>query len=231
MRRWFGRRGEPDPPAFQGLAGTPLTFDTRAWQQVENDAWMDANGDAALINFFGVPPDLPASLDNRQALRERTSHVVASHGAGLVELDVVALDGVGAVCQIIKTPIPDQEHGRAYIGSFTVPRATCSVVLRTQCVEHPPTGMRDSVVLMEYTRQREPEGVSMDQIMAEWAQHPYASGVQGGVPRNHSEDEAWDGQFPQHPLSRARRGLRTLAASVTLDQVFKELPPFRGSAA
>lgn len=207
----------------------PLTFDTRMWHQARDNAWLDENGDAAIVDFFNLQPDLPAALEDLQGLRSHASVHTASQGGGLVELDVVALDGVGAVRQIVKLPNPDEQSGVTYIGSFIVPRADCSVVLRVQCVERPPTGMREALVADQFMAQGSADGTPIDDIiMADWARHPYTSTAHGGLPRNQADDETWDERFPDHPLSRARRALRKLAPSVRLDQRFKDMAAFHG---
>jgi hypothetical protein len=212
----------------------PLTFDVSAWQHATSSAWTNSDGDAAILNFFDLPPDLPAALEDLQQLREAISAGAAAHGAGLVELDVITLDGLPAVQQIAKLRDTSQETGVVYIGSFTVPRANCSVVLRVQCFEvrgpGSVTGLRDAIVLDKFLAEH-PDRNSIDDIMAEWAQHPYASGIHGGLPRNRADDQQWDEQFPDHPLSRARRTLAAIRPSIRLHHTIKQQPAFRGPAA
>ncbi|MBC6457406.1 hypothetical protein [Actinomadura sp. HBU206391] len=206
----------------------PLIFDTQNWKQVQDNVWVNADGDPAIMDFFDLPPDLPAALEDLDALRGRTAAHTASRGGGLVELDVIGLDGLAAVRQIAKLPMPDQQSGVAYIASFIVPRAGCSVVLRVQCVEHGITGMRDSTVFNQFMAERSQRGLPVPELMAEWTRHPYDPGVQGGLPRNAADDPEWDARFPGHPLSRARRAQLALAPTIRFDPRFKELPPFFG---
>ena len=72
------------------------------------------------------------------------------------------------------------------------------------------------------------KGRTPDEMMGYWAQHPYAPEVQGGLPRNWSEDPWWDQHFPQHPLSRARRLLQTMAPTIEVHPAFHAAPPWRG---
>ncbi|MEV5575966.1 hypothetical protein AB0L06_38530 [Spirillospora sp. NPDC052269] len=229
MKRWFGKRDDAQPRTSDSAGDMmPLQFDASAWQQVRADAWTDSDGDAALLNYFPLVPDLPAALEDLQQLREATSANTAAQGGGLVELDVITLDGVPAVRQIVKLRDPDRQTGLVFIGSFIVPRANCSVVLRVQAFEGPVTGMREAVLLDGFLAQN--GGANSGDPMTGWAQHAYAPGVRGGLPRNHADDRRWDEQFPDHPLSRARRTLDRLGASIHLDQRFKEQPAFAGPA-
>jgi hypothetical protein len=212
----------PRGPA--GLAGTPLAFDTAAFQQVKENAWVDAAGDAVILDFFGLVPDLPASLEDLDDLRARTSAHVAGSGMGLVELDTVTLDGVPAVRQVVKGKDPRRESGMVYIGSYTIPRDRCSTVVRVQCFEGPVTGVREASLFPLFLDRHQGD---VQGAMAAWARHPYAEGVIGGTPRNQAEDPVWDDRFPDHPLSRTRRLLGALARSLRVDPAFGDLPPFR----
>ncbi|MFI6575784.1 hypothetical protein ACIBFB_08275 [Nocardiopsis sp. NPDC050513] len=215
-------QGAPRPA---GLAGTPLTFDVRHYQQVKENVWADASGDAVVLDYFDIPPNLPAPLEDLAALRTRTSVSTAQAGMGLVELDVVWIDGLPAVRQMVKGQHP-QGHGMVYLGSYTVPRATCSVTLKVQCAEGQPTGVREATLLPRFLQQYRGGAASPDEAMAAWAQHPYAYGVQGGCPRTHADEPGWDAHYPDHPLSRARRLLGGIAHSVRLDPAFKAVPQF-----
>src|SRR4051794_22892329 len=99
----------------------PLIFDTRDWRQVQDNVWVNADGDPVITDFFAIPPDLPAPLEDLDGLRARMAANTAASGGGLVELDVVGLDGLPAVRLIVKMPIPEQQTGVAYIASYIVP--------------------------------------------------------------------------------------------------------------
>ncbi|RAY11277.1 hypothetical protein DPM19_31505 [Actinomadura craniellae] len=207
-----------------------MTFETRGWQQVQENAWVNPDDDACIVDHFDIPPNLPAALEDPDTLGERLAAHTAASGGGLVELEVIGLDGLAAVRQIVKLPLPDRPSGVAYIASFIAPRAGASVVLRFQCMEHGTTGVRDASVYQRFVSQRMSEGRRMEEIMSEWARHPYVPDLRGGLPRNLSDDPYWDEHFPDHPLSRARRLQLQVYRSITIDPAFKQLPPFRGPA-
>jgi hypothetical protein len=78
--------------------------------------------------------------------------------------------------------------------------------------------------------ERSEHGISVPETMAEWTRHPYDPALEGGLPRNGADDQEWDAHFPDHPLSRVRRTLLTVAPTIRLDAGFKALPPFAGPA-
>ncbi|MGP4022822.1 hypothetical protein [Actinomadura sp. 3N407] len=204
-----------------------LRFDVTGWEQTQPGAFRNADGDGLAIYGFDIAPDLPAPLEDLDLLRARTVAHTAAGGGGVVELDVVTLDGLPAVRQIVKLPLPDRPSGVGYLGSFTVPRADRSLVLKVQCLEEGVTGTRDSVALDRFMSEYG-QGRDVQEMMRSWAQHPYAPEVQGGLPRNWSDDPGWDPHFPQHPLSRVRRILGALAPTIEVHPDFKAAAPFLG---
>jgi hypothetical protein len=176
--------------------------------------WFDPRtGDQVSLTYIGMVPDIPASLDDLPLLRRRLAEETAETGS-LIEAHVVRLDGVPAMFQLIKLPIPGQETGLAFIAAFTLPRAGCSAVLRIQCAEGRATGVRESAVAAQ---------VGFDSCLPP---HPYAPEVVGQLPYNVADEAAWDQQFPDHPLSRARAWAHRMIATARVDPQFVALPPF-----
>jgi hypothetical protein len=196
----------------------PIEFDTTGMRRHDERIWFDPlTGDQVSLTVVESVPDLPAPLDDVATLRERLTLDTASTGS-LIEAHVVELDSVPAVFQLLKLPIPDQEHGLAFIAAFTLPKAECSVVLRVQCTESQPTGMREAMVI---------GNVGVENA---FPPHPYAPTVRGVLPFNIADDARWDEQFPDHPLTRAREWARRTMASARTASAFAELPPFRPAA-
>src|SRR5882757_7453277 len=83
----------------------PLIFDTREWHQFRASAWFNDDRDAVFVNFFRDRPQIPAPLSDLSALRELSAMRTASSGGGLVELDVITVDGISAIRQIDKMPL------------------------------------------------------------------------------------------------------------------------------
>ncbi|MBZ9639429.1 hypothetical protein [Streptomyces sp. PSKA30] len=113
----------------------------------------------------------------------------------------------------MKVPRPSG-HGQVFLGSWTVPKAGCSTVLKVQAGEGATTGMREAMVMAQVGP------------AAYFRPHPYADGLQGGLPCHAGDDEQWDARFPDHPLTAVRAVLHRLTPTVRLDERFKVLPPF-----
>ncbi|MFF8845422.1 hypothetical protein ACF08N_22310 [Streptomyces sp. NPDC015127] len=191
-----------------------LGVDLPGFRPVDHDVWANDEGDILSLHFFGLPPDLPASLDDGPALRAALTRLTAEAGGGLIEASVKTLGSLPALRQILKLPFPGRTSGQVFIGSFTVPRATCSTVVKIQAPERGTTGTREAMVMAQVG--------PTDYFRP----HPYAPEVQGGLPFHAADHAQWDAQFPDHPLSRVRRGLATLAEGVQAVPEFAALPPF-----
>ncbi|WP_405595845.1 hypothetical protein OG741_06355 [Streptomyces sp. NBC_01410] len=191
-----------------------LGVELPGYRPVDQDVWANDEGDVLSLHFFGLPPDLPASLDDGPSLRAELTRLTAQAGGGLIEASVKSLGPLPALKQILKLPLPGQPSGQAFIGSFTVPRATCSTVVKIQAPERGMTGMREALVMAQ---------VGHDKY---FRPHPYAPEVQGGLPFHAADHAQWDAQFPDHPLSRVRRTLDALAGAVQVAPEFAALPPF-----
>ncbi|WP_406098910.1 hypothetical protein [Streptomyces sp. NBC_01013] len=189
------------------------------YRPVADDTWANDHNDVLSLHFFALPSDLPTALDDGPALRNALTHHIAQAGGGLIEASVKRLGELPALRQILKLPLPDRPSGQAFIGSFTVPRAGCSTVVKIQALEQGMTGMREAVVLAKAGPQ--------DYFRS----HPYAPDVQGGLPFHAADHARWDAEFPDHPLTRVRRTLDTLAQAVSVAPDFAALPPFTGPAA
>jgi hypothetical protein len=202
------------------IAMTPVnSLDLTGFTEREPGVWTDDTGLVLSVHYFSLVPDLPAPLDEPERLRAGLAHGAARAGGGLVEAGFGTLDGVPAVRQLIKVPLGSRP-GQAFLGSWTVPKAGCSTVLKVQAAEGATTGIREAVVMAQ---------VGPD---AYFRPHPYTGGEQlGGLPSHVADDEEWDARFPGHPLTLVRAALRRLTPTVALDPRFRELPPFAGPAA
>ncbi|MFF8969349.1 hypothetical protein [Streptomyces sp. NPDC014995] len=197
---------------------TPITgLDLTGFTEREPGVWTDAAGLVLSVHFFPLVPDLPAPLHETERLRAGLAQGVASAGGGLIEAEPGAVDGVPAVRQLVKMPLTGRP-GQAFLGSWTVPRAGCSTVLKVQAAEGAATGLRESVILAQVG--------PADYFRP----HPYAGGQPGGLPYHVGDHEQWDARFPDHPLTLVRAALHRITPTVTLDARFKALPPFGGPA-
>ncbi|MDI1462579.1 hypothetical protein QEZ54_16525 [Catellatospora sp. KI3] len=186
------------------------------FRSVDQDVWVDDAGVVVRAVRFDLVPDLPAALTDRPALRRGMTAMAAQQGGTLIDADIVGVGGQPALRQLVKVPLPDQPHGEAFLGSFTVPKAAASAVLLVQAAERGMTGIREAVILGEVGPQ--------DYFQP----HPYAPEVALRLPFHVADDERYDERFPLHPLTLVRRLMARLAEQVTLEPGFAALPPFAG---
>ncbi|MFD8074873.1 hypothetical protein ACFV3E_19780 [Streptomyces sp. NPDC059718] len=197
------------------IAGAELP----GYRQIEADAWTNDHGDLVSLHWFDVPPDIPAPLEDLPRLRHALAHYTHGAGGGLIEADVLHLGTVPTLRQVIKVPLPDRPAGQAFLGSYTLPRASCSAVVKVQALEEGTTGVREAQVLIELG----PERYFMP--------HPYASDLRQGLPFHWGDAPHYDAHFPDHPLTRVRDALAQLAVSLQVAPEYAALPPFAGPAA
>ncbi|MDR6977250.1 hypothetical protein J2X68_003962 [Streptomyces sp. 3330] len=201
------------------IAKTPLTsLDLTGFTEREPGVWTDAAGLVLSVHFFPLIPDLPAALHEPQRLGAGLAQLAAGAGGGLIEAEPGTVDGVPAVRQLVKMPLGSRP-GQAFLGSWTVPRAGSSTVVKVQAAEGATTGMREASVMAQVGP------------AAYFRPHPYTGGQPGGLPYHVGDDEQWDARFPDHPLTLVRAALLRLTPTVTFDDRFKALPPFDGPAA
>ncbi|GAA1499591.1 hypothetical protein GCM10009827_002230 [Dactylosporangium maewongense] len=188
-------------------------LDLTGFQQMDQYAWQHEQGPVMTLHFFNLRPDLPAPLHDPAALFAGTARRTAAAGGGLIDAAVEPVDGVPALRQVVKIRHP-QGHGLVFLGSYTIPRATCSTVLKLQAAESGTTGVREALVFTKLG----PDGMNKPS--------PFAPDATGGLPTLHADDEQYDAEFPHHPLTATRAMLRRLLPSIRLDERFKALPPF-----
>ncbi|MEU4777405.1 hypothetical protein [Micromonospora sp. NPDC023633] len=186
------------------------------FNQVAADSWANDERIVIQATFFNLVPDLPAPLTDPAALQRGMAKMAAAQGGALIEADVTPVGGQPALRQIVKVKLPNQPHGQAFLGSYIVPKAACSAVLRVQAAESGAFGQREATVMGQVG----PANY--------FRPHPYGSDGEGGLPSHVADDPAYDARFPQHPLTRVRQVMAQLAWQVELHPGFAALPPFAG---
>ncbi|WP_325097776.1 hypothetical protein [Nocardia gipuzkoensis] len=194
----------------------PISFDIGEMQQVDNATWRDPRtGDMVNVSYFDIVPDLPAPLEDLPSLRRRLAERSAENGC-LIEAFVVWLDAQPALLRMEKLPLPNQPQGLVFAASVIVPKSRSSAVLQILCPETGTTGLREAMLAAK---------IGFDNM---YPPHPYAPEVQGRLPYNAADDIRWDAEFPDHPLSRARRWIAHTVPTARLPPDFAALPPFAG---
>jgi hypothetical protein len=167
--------------------------------------WRFADGDAVGLYFFPLVPDLPQARspeDFRAAYAEK----VSAAGVTLVEFELVDLAGFRSLRSIVK--VPQSLSGMTYVGSVTIPFATCSYVLKVQCEERGITGVREALLLDTKLREGGTPEAALEDISRS-----------ADAPKH-------DALFPDHPVARARKHLVFLASALRADQRLRRVEAF-----
>ncbi len=204
-----------------------LRFDLTGWspdaQSEDELRWTSAAGDVLSLHLIAVPPEIPVRLEALQELRAFYRKTTVDAGGGIVEVELVSAAGLRAVRTLCK--FPQRPTGMAYIGSLVLPFAGFSFVIKLQCPEQAITGLRDTLILSSLMPQDEDPQRWMEE---RWAQDPYEPSDRSRLRRNLSEDEQYDAEFVDHPLSRARRHLASILRSLEVEPSLREAEPFTG---
>ncbi|NJK44074.1 MAG: hypothetical protein HC933_07095 [Pleurocapsa sp. SU_196_0] len=203
-----------------------VKFDATGWEPKglhENVlVWHNTLGDGLGLYYFQRVPDLPAPLEDAQRLLELWP---SDSATGVISRTVVEVDDVLGVKAITKRR---QTSGDLmYIGSWIIPRDRFSFVIKIQCSELGMTGLREALVA-EKALQDGSVTLGENGDMTGWFLDGNASVAASGMPPNIAEDEALDAEFPDHPLSRVRRHMRTLEPSIRVEDFVKRAAPFSG---
>jgi hypothetical protein len=167
-------------------------------------------------------------LTDIDAIRKSYREGVAAQGGGIVSIDVVVGAGLRMVETVFK--FPQQPHGMTYVGALTLAFRDFSYVVRVNCQEIGTTGIRDAVVFGKVLDDQGPVTIigGDNPRLVGWSQDPYDPHFSRGALRNRADDDAWDTQFPDHPLSRVRGTLRTVKDSVHVPDDIRTAAPFEG---
>jgi hypothetical protein len=189
-----------------------VTFDASryAFQGARDGArvWFLPEGDGVGLYFFPRKPDLPPHLASVAQLKD---FYVAQMGTKLkvVQCRVLLLDGVQSVWLIGKGS-DEETHGAIYLGSLTIPFRDFSFVIKIQCHEEGTTGMREALLVEEALRKGTGRVDGNRFVSDGW----------------YFDDEQFDDKLPRHPLSRVRRELRHIGASVRIERKIRNEPRF-----
>jgi hypothetical protein len=171
--------------------------------------WHTPEGDGLGVYFLPVPPDLPQDAGSADDLAAFYRRLLGDSGGKLVEARVVTTSGCPAVRTILS--VPQEPSGRTYIGSVTVPFRDFSFVLKCQCTEGGPTGLKEALLFDRSRAANEPMRIE---------------GGRFHIPGWDPDDPRHDGEFPNHPVARARRVLDHMTGSLEVAAEVRVLPGF-----
>ncbi|MCS3871156.1 hypothetical protein J3D55_004072 [Chryseobacterium ginsenosidimutans] len=199
------------------------------WNKVEENesriVWVNPEQSVLIsLNFFDLQPDLPTIKDLAFLRNFYRKNVISAKG-GIVEVSFLNVHNTPSVKTILKIPQP--ESGMTYIASVTIPFENCSFVVKIQAAEVDITGVRDSFILNKLLNTGE---ITFDDNgLQNWFEDPYDPTIKEGTPMNKSEQEQYDAEFPQHPLSIARALIKQAIQQIVFKPEINELSAFKQS--
>ena len=167
--------------------------------------WYTGDGDAVMLYFFGLPPDLPK---NQLTIDTFIYQYLDIIGENAVEAGIESVAEIPAVRAIGK--MAQETTGMAYVGSYTFPFRDFSYVIKIQCEEQGMTGIRETILFDKLISKGEITLDDSGNIVGEFL----------------TDNAIYDDEFPDHPLSRCRRGLHLIKSSITVTEQVRQHPLF-----
>jgi hypothetical protein len=202
-----------------------IKFNNLGWQMVEKSddriVWLNDTQTAVIaFHFFNIPPDLPTKLENIEEMRIlRRQNIVESINGGFIRCNTIQVKGFDILDMIIKQP--QEERGYLFLGSFTIPFKNCSYVINIQAKEFGTTGMREAMMGNAFL-----SGQLKAKSMSELRRDPYDKNFKDGHLMTIFEEEKYDAQFPNHPLSLVRKNLELIKSSLEFGKELENLEKF-----
>ena len=184
-----------------GWSECPQTGDIRSWLNNDQEAI------TLTVNTRSYPW---VERGEELEIRNWTREFAKVNGGGLIEVHTKHLE-VSFIFKRLKMP------AYFYTGMLLKRTSDMLVIWTTTACELGTTGVREAVVTAALMNEGK---LAPQDYELRWARDPYepaCRGVHKSVLRFMSDDEAYDEQFPQHPLSKVRRVLATLSGDVKYD--------------
>jgi hypothetical protein len=201
-------------------------LDKHGWKLREKSShakvWDISFGDVLLLEFRNKRPVMPF-LSQTIELRNYFRKNVIESGGGILKVEVIELKGLSAVDCLFK--IPMKPTGMLCVGSLVIPFSDKAYYIEVQCREQGMTGVRESLIWLRQGDSANKEDEVQDEnfdILRGWMKDPYDESATEGILMNLADDEKYDVEFPDHPLSRARKYMAQIREIISFDnQLFK----------
>lgn len=203
-----------------------VQFDTTGWEPREESAenrrtWGNACGDVLSIRFNPVAPQMP-SLFRIQALKDYHTQQLQASGGTILSLDLLQVKGVSVGKLIFKTMLGS--GGWGYVSMLFLPYRDFSYSIRLQALERAGDEVRGQHV-WGWLHESQPPGADCQALWFGLEQSP----ADPHVARHcMADEERWDREFPEHPLSRMRAELSRLIPTLMVSRDVKNSAPHRG---
>ena len=205
-----------------------IKFDTTGWtldhESSDVSKWSNDKNQYLSFHFFEKRPDIPCHLDDLNGLRSAYRNGLKHSGGALISLDRVQAGGMDCIKLVFKSEKP---NGIVYVGSLTFPFDDFSYVVKVQCGQTDGSSGRDSKVMEQLMAAGVVSLDSATKVVVGWRSDPYDSEFSADFLRNQSDDEAYDAQFPEHPLTEVRNALARIIDSIAADDAVLQSSKFQ----
>lgn len=152
---------------------------------------------AMIVMTFPLEKKFAMPYDNLQEVIDSIHNQLADN-QGLIEVKGgLTSDNKKYAYTIVKNLT--KETGTNYLVTMHIDEENTTSFIQAQCGELGTTGVRDTKVLAKLKK----DGTIKEGLDG-WAKDPYDANYTKGALMNLSEDEKYDEEFPNHPLSKAR---------------------------
>ncbi len=220
-----------------------VTFDRQGWveeRRTPNQVVFKKDGDELSCISFSTAPELPCTLDEVPRVREFYRGNIMRVNGALICADVAITNNLKYIKIITKRrsyprvlpkgkltePI---KPAIIYEGTLVFPFKNSSYVITVTSPDSEETGRREAVMLTKLIDQGKVRTATSDgHAMEGWQQDPYDTKVSTDFMMNKGEQEEFDKDFPNSPLSRVRRVLNSIIATADFGNSFHGRPHFEG---
>jgi hypothetical protein len=191
-----------------------VTFDLTNCELMEQSetrrAWLSSSGVAHLLRLTPRPPWGSFDLTNPAAGSEYCRQDSAKLGGVVLSTEVTSAAGVELMQGLFKyrDPLRPDSPGRYFVGILWIPFRDCCYQLNIEARETGITGARDALAMLTF-------GVNDPR----WAL------IKDSL-HSPSDDEQFD-TLLDHPLSKVRKRMRHVRATLQFDSSVQSLAPFR----
>ncbi|MEO0898564.1 MAG: hypothetical protein AAFY71_19280 [Bacteroidota bacterium] len=210
----------------QGPGIEAIELDTWDWQEVQKAknivVWQNSEFPAQLsVNYFPTAPDLPRPLKDVDHLRDFYRRKLARAKGAILIVEPFQLNGYRAIETLFRIPQKKQE-GFIYVGSYTIPFADRSYVVKVQEQEFTHIGERERMIMERLLKDR-PKEIGEDGQPIGWEFDPYDPAYEGEFKMNKSEEVRFDLWYPEHPLTHVRQYMYRLKNELKFSDEMKAL--------
>jgi hypothetical protein len=185
--------------------------------------WTNPEADVVTLNLFLTAPDIRVSLANLEGLREMYREQVTAAKGGLIEVGTLEVSSIPSIKTILK--LPQKMAGVAYVAAITIPFKDFSFVLKITCQERGFGGTREIRILEQRRLALLEKGETRD-VMIGWNSDPYDPNFKSELLMTFAENQVFDADFPDHPISRARFWIEKFEKSLKLEKSLVAFEPF-----